>query len=235
MSEIAIVSKLQSNLKEFGDLFVDRHILEIEEKSLETDNLSDISTGNIYIFQSKNAAMLCKKYKESFNRNSDYLAVGAYTASPVEEIFNVKCRYPDNKYSSADLLKSKYLKDVEGKKIIILKGENGLSILHENLREKNDSNEILLYKRKMNKYLLMDEDFKDKNINIVICMSNSVLNFLIENFHNLISNLKVVLVVPSKRFLSGKTNVFYQTHIVEKIDNEEEYLNLFHKMRGTRK
>tara|TARA_B100001057_G_scaffold115290_1_gene113826 strand:+ start:40540 stop:41247 length:708 start_codon:yes stop_codon:yes gene_type:complete len=235
LSEIAIVSKLQSNLKEFGDLFVDRHILEIEEKSLETDNLSDISTGNIYIFQSKNAAMLCKKYKESFNRNSDYLAVGAYTASPVEEIFNVKCRYPDNKYSSADLLKSKYLKDVEGKKIIILKGENGLSILHENLREKNDSNEILLYKRKMNKYLLMDEDFKDKNINIVICMSNSVLNFLIENFHNLISNLKVVLVVPNKRFLSGKTNVFYQTHIVEKIDNEEEYLNLFHKMRGTRK
>ena len=179
--------------------------------------------------------MLCKKYKESFNKNSDYLAVGAYTAAPVEEIFNVKCRYPDNKYSSADLLKSKYLKNIEGKKIIILKGENGLSILHENLREKNDSHEILLYRRKMNKYLLMDKDFNDKYINIVVCMSNSVLNFLIDNFHNLISKLKVVLVVPNKRFLSDKTNVFYKTHIVEKIDNEAEYLNFFQKMRGTKK
>ncbi len=228
---MVIISKLNASLQEFGDTIVYKNILNIEEILVEAKDTKILEDTDVYIFQSKNAAIISKRYIQKFNKNSQFLAVGIYTAKAVRDNLGVRCTFPENNYSSKDLLNSEYLKATKNKKVAILKGENGLSILSQKLQESNQVHEIIVYKRTINKSAIVNDDFKKDCKNVVLCMSNSILDYIIENFRDTIHNTKVQLIVPNKRFITDKTNVFDKSYVIDKIDDEIKYMKIFEEIR----
>ena len=58
LSEMVIISKLNASLQEFGDTIVYKNILNIEEILVEAKDTKILEDTDVYIFQSKNAAII---------------------------------------------------------------------------------------------------------------------------------------------------------------------------------
>ena len=110
-----------------------------------------------------------------------------------------------------------------------MKGEGGLKIVKESLQEKNTVNEIITYKRTINKNAINSRDFDHKLLNVIISMSQDALRSLCANNYETIKSNDVALIVPNERFISGKVGIFKQVHILESLEYKEEILNIIRK------
>tara|TARA_Y100000768_G_scaffold364200_1_gene324460 strand:- start:5171 stop:5695 length:525 start_codon:yes stop_codon:yes gene_type:complete len=167
-----------------------------------------------------------KKYRNSFNDLIDYYAVGIYTAKSVERSLQFNCRYPKNNYSSNNLIKEYKFNNIEGKKIVILKGEGGLTTIRESLQEKNIVNEIITYKRIINKNIINDNDFDNNSKNVVISMSQDALKSLCEDHHKIIESRDTLLIIPSERFVDDKIRIFKEVYTLKSSEYKNEILSI---------
>ncbi len=217
---------IRESILELGYNFKHRPLIKIEFVNLSKKSLEHIKESNVCIFQSKNATTHVSDYPDLYDNNKDYYAVGGFTAKSVKSSIQVDCRYPKKNYSSKDLIEEHGLKQIKGKKIVVLKGEGGLKIVKESLQEKNTVNEIITYKRTINKNAINSRDFDHKLLNVIISMSQDALRSLCANNYETIKSNDVALIVPNERFISGKVGIFKQVHILESLEYKEEILNI---------
>ena len=217
---------IRESILELGHSFRHKPLIKIEFVDLSKKSLEHIKESNVCIFQSKNAATHASDYPDLYDENKDYYAVGGFTAKYVKASVQVDCKYPKKNYSSKDLIEEYGLKQIKGKKIVVLKGEGGLKIVKESLQEKNTVNEIITYKRTIDKNAISSEDFDHKLLNVIISMSQNALRSLCVNNCEIIKSNDVALIVPNKRFISEKVGIFKQVHILESLEYKEEILNI---------
>jgi len=220
------LESIKTSVLNLGYKFIHKPFINVEFVSLSTESLRYIEESNVCIFQSKNAAMSVKGYRNRFNDSTDYYAVGAFTAKSVKESIQLNCSYPKKNYSSNDLIKDYRFSNMKGKKIVILKGEGGLSIIRESLQEKNIVNEIIAYKRIINKNIIKAEDFDNNSKNVVICMSQDALKSLCDDYHEVIEGRDTILIIPSERFVSDEMKIFKEVYTLKSSDYKKEILSI---------
>ena len=220
------LESIKENVLKLGYKFKHKPYINVEFVSLSVESLRYIEESNVCIFQSKNAAMSVENYRSSFNDLIDYFAVGIYTARSVEKSIQFNCRYPKNNYSSNDLIKEYEFNSIEGKKIVILKGEGGLATLRESLQEKNIVNEIITYKRIINKNIISDNDFDNNSKNVIISMSRDALKTLYINHYEIIESRDALLIIPSERFLDDKIKIFKEVYTLKSSEYKNEILSI---------
>ena len=220
------LNSIRESVLKLGHEFKHKPIVDIELLSLSTESLNQIGESNICIFQSKNAAIQVKDHHSLFNKNKDYYAVGVFTAKSVETSIKVSCKYPKKNYSSKDLIEEYELKNMVDKKVVIFKGEGGLSTIRNELQKKNIVNEIITYKRIVNKNIIKSNDFKSGCTNIVISMSKDALNSLCDNHFEIIKTMDSILIVPNDRFINEKIKVFRKIYVLKSSQYKKEILNI---------
>ncbi len=226
LSNFDELESIRENVLKLGYKFKQKPYINVEFVSLSLNSLRNIEESNLCIFQSKNAVTSVKKYRNSFNDLIDYYAVGIYTAKSVERSLQFNCRYPKNNYSSNNLIKEYKFNNIEGKKIVILKGEGGLTTIRESLQEKNIVNEIITYKRIINKNIINDNDFDNNSKNVVISMSQDALKSLCEDHHKIIESRDTLLIIPSERFVDDKIRIFKEVYTLKSSEYKNEILSI---------
>tara|TARA_Y100000766_G_scaffold254892_1_gene240577 strand:- start:3409 stop:4125 length:717 start_codon:yes stop_codon:yes gene_type:complete len=220
------LESIKMSVMDLGYKLIHKPFINVEFVSLSAESLRYIEESNVCVFQSKNAAISVKGYRNRFNDSTDYYAVGIFTAKSVEESIQFNCNYPKKNYSSNDLIKDYGFSNMTGKKIVILKGEGGLSIIKESLQEKNTVNEIIAYKRIINKNIIKAEDFDDNSKNVVICMSQDALKSLCGDYHGVIEGRDTILIIPSERFVSDQVKIFKEVYTLKSSNYKEEIINI---------
>jgi len=220
------LNSIKDSILKLGYKFKHKPIVEIEFINLSTESQNHIDESNVCIFQSKNAITHTKNYQHLFDKNKDYYAVGFFTARSVEESIQVNCKYPKNNYSSENLIKEYKLSKMHGKKVVIMRGERGLKTISESLKEKNIVNEVIAYKRIINKNVISFKDFDANTINVIISMSRDALKSLCENNDEYIKNRDTILIVPNKRFIDKKIKIFKKVHTLKSSDFRREILEI---------
>ena len=220
------LDSIKDGILRLGYKFKHKPIVEIEFIDLSTESQNLIIESNVCIFQSKNAITHAKTYRGLFDKNKDYYAVGLFTAKSVKESIQVNCKYPKNNYSSEDLIKEYKLNTMEGKKVVIMRGEGGLKIIRESLKKKNIVNEVIAYKRIINKNIINSKDFDANSINVIISMSQDALKSLCEKNDELIKNRNTILIVPNERFISEKIKIFKKIHTLKSSEFKREILDI---------
>ncbi len=217
---------IKESVLKLGYKFKYKPLIEIEFVNLSEESIKQIKESSICIFQSKNAATHTSDHHDLYDKNKDYFAVGGFTAKSVERSIQVNCKHPKNNYSSKNLIEEYDFKNIEGKKIVILKGKGGLNIIRESLYEKNIVHEIETYKRKISSNAIGSDDFDDSSINVIISMSKDALKSICENHYEIIKSSDVVLIVPNKRFISEKVGVFKKVHTLKSLEYSDEIMSI---------
>jgi uroporphyrinogen-III synthase len=155
-----------------------------------------------------------------------FAAVGAGTAKALQAAGYVTTTYPDDEWNSEGLLAMPAFKDVQSKKIAIIRGEGGRELLANTLSERGaDITSVVAYKRivppiDVSVYLELLKQYK---VNVIVCGS-----------YESVSNLKtmigeagwpyiknVPLLVMSERVKSLARDLDFQTiWVAPKANNE---------------
>ena len=220
------LDQIRESVQKLGYKFKHKPLIEIELINLSKESVKRIIESNICIFQSKNAATHASEHHNLYNKDKDYYAVGGFTAKSVEASIQVDCKYPKNNYSSKNLIEEYDLKDIENKKIVVLKGEGGLQTIKESLEEKNIVHEIITYKRKINENAINPRDFDSESLNMIICMSQDALKSLCMNYYETIKNSDVILIVPNERFISENVRIFREVYTLKSLEYKKEILSI---------
>lgn len=220
------LDSIKDGILRLGYKFKHKPIVEIKFIDLSLESQNHIDESNVCIFQSQNAIIHAKRHQNLFDKNKDYYAVGFFTAKSVEESIQVNCKYPKSNYSSEDLIKEYKLNTMEGKKVVIMRGERGLKKIRESLKEKNIVNEVITYKRIINKNIINSKDFDANSVNVIISMSRDALKSLCEKNDELIKNRDTILIVPNKRFINEKIKIFKKVHTLKSSEFKTEILDI---------
>lgn len=220
------LESMRESVSMLGHKFKLKQLIEINHIEISMESLDHIRQSDVCIFQSKNATNQVKKFKDSFSKDKEYYAVGIFTAKSVEASINVNCKYPRDNYSSKDLIKEYKLDIMSGKEIVILKGNGGLSIIKESLKEKNIVKEIIVYERQIQKDIIDLEDFDGSVTNVIICMSQDALKSLCNHYNEIIKRNETFLIVPNDRFISDEIKIFDKVFTLKSTEYQKEILNI---------
>ena len=220
------LESMQDSVSRLGHKFILKPLIEINHITISIESLDHIRQSDVCIFQSKNATNQLKEFKDSFSKDKEYYAVGVFTAKSVEASINVNCKYPKDNYSSKNLIKEYKLDIMSGKKIVILKGNGGLSIIKESLKEKNLVREIIVYEREIQKDIINSEDFVASARNVIICMSQDALKSLCNHYHEIIKRNETFLIVPNDRFMCDEIKIFNKVFTLKSSEYQKEILNI---------
>lgn len=217
---------IKDSVIKLGYRFKHKPLIRIKGVDLTIGSKNLIDRSNVCIFQSKNAVTHSKDCYNLFDEKKIYYAVGFFTAKSVKESIRVNCRYPKNNYSSKDLIKECKLNMLRDKKIVVMKGEGGLTTIRDTLKDNNIVNEIIIYKRMINKNIINSEDLDTNAVNVIISMSQEALKSLCENYDELIKKSDTVLIVPNRRFISEKIKIFKKVHTLKSSEFRREILDI---------
>ena len=107
-----------------------------EHRNLERD-LAAVGLANIVIFVSPNAVVfglrLLRQHKIGIPTGAEVLAVGPGTANRLAERGQVVSGIPEHAFNSEGLLQLPQLQSVNGRRIVIFRGEGGRRLLHDRL------------------------------------------------------------------------------------------------------
>ena len=223
------LESIRESVSRLGHEFRLKQLIEINHIEISTESLDQIRRSDVCIFQSKNATYQVKKFIDLFSKDKKYYAVGIFTAKSVEASINVDCKYPRHNYSSKDLIKEYKLDAMSGKKIAILKGNGGLSIIKDTLKEKNIVKEIIVYEREIQKDVIKSEDFDGNAMNVIICMSKDALKSLCTRYHEMIKRNETFLIVPNDRFMCDEIKIFNKVFTLKSSEYQKEILNVIQK------
>ena len=153
-------------------------------------------------------------------------AVGKATATTVREKIGVNCLSPEKIYSSESLLNMDELQNVEGDKIIILKGKDGRSLINATLTERGAELESIdVYERKSKNLELNQISLDAVLYNYIIVLSRFSLEIFLNKFKDRLNSYKFVFIVPNTRVVEslslGKSSIYI---VVNEINNETAYL-----------
>ena len=174
--------------------------------------LSALDSADVIIFQSKNAV----RHLDYPLRQSDarIFCVGPYTGHFLKRKFGLDSNYPKKNFSADGLLSELKLNDLKDKKICLIKGDDGIDTISKKLNVNNEVNIINTYKRTLIKDFIVESDFSNEEVNVFISMSKTSMDALkstISQFHN---KYKVVLIVPSERFIEESSdNGIYKYYV----------------------
>ena len=166
---------------------------------LPLTKLAALESTDVIIFQSKNAVRHLD-YPLRQNR-AEIFSVGPYTGHFLKSKFGLNSKCPRKKFSTDGLLNELKLNDLKNKKICLIKGDDGIDTISKKLNVNNKVNIINTYKRTLIKDFIVESDLSNEEVNVFISMSKTsmdALKSIITQFHN---KYKVVLIVPSERFI----------------------------------
>ena len=204
---------LIAQIQNFGGVAVHFPTLEIvPTKNIEKVELiiKKLNEYDFVIFISPNSVFHIAKFIHRiytfWPENSKSLATGPGTALALTQ-HNLPCHdYPKKDFSGIGLLNLDTLKNIEQKKILIIKGEGGRSYLARELTIRGAKvYNLNVYKRqqpKISKFICIPEQ---KSIDVIICTSHSglknLVNLLYPYWQTIL--LKKQLLVISSRLKDG--------------------------------
>jgi len=172
---------------------------------------------DLVIAVSGNAVECTKRLIEGRWPKATYIAVGTSTQALLNDVIDNKALVPEDSADSEGLLNLDILKSIQGKRILILRGQGGRDLLDKTLVKRGAEVTFLeSYKRiklDLNGQGLVNK-WQQASINGVIIGSIEILNQffkLVPNEHNNWA-LKLIFYVPSERvankaFLLGAKQV----------------------------
>ena len=202
----------QSNFLIEGHKIKKRIAVDTVPNKLSLTQLSVLDSTDVIIFQSKNAV----RHLDYPLRQSDakIFCVGPYTRHFLKNKFGLDSKCPKKNFSTDGLLSELKLNDLKDKNICLIKGDDGIDTISKKLKVKNKVNIINTYKRSLIKDFIVESDFSNEEVNVFISMSKTSMNALtsiISQFHN---EYKVVLIVPSERFIEESSdNRIYKYYV----------------------
>lgn len=172
-------------------------------------SLSALMTADTIIVTSRHALTSLDKAKVTLPKQASYLAVGQASAQALQQR-DVQAQVPETS-DSEGLLAESLLSSVEGKSIVILKGEGGRSILANQLQHRGARvQEISLYRRvcKAVDHGMLETFLKQTNI-VVSVASGETLSCALKSVPEGLRNqfMRLPLAVMSTRiarFAQGK-------------------------------
>ena len=199
-----------STIIQQSDFLIDGHkikkriAVDTVANKIPQTQLSALNSADVIIFQSKNAVRhLDYPLKQSDAR---IFCVGPYTGHFLKRKFGLDSNYPKKNFSADGLLSELKLNDLKDKKICLIKGDDGIDTINEKLKVKNKVNIINTYKRSLIENFIVESDLSNEEVNVFISMSKTsmdALTSIISQFHN---EYKVVLIVPSERFIEESSD-----------------------------
>ncbi len=146
--------------------------------------------------------------------DAEIFCVGPYTRHFLKNKFGLDSKCPKKNFSTDGLLSELKLNDLKDKNICLIKGDDGIDTISKTLKVNNKVNIINTYKRSLIKDFIVESDFSNEEVNVFISMSKTSMNALtsiISQFHN---EYKVVLIVPSERFIEESSdNRIYKYYV----------------------
>ena len=144
----------------------------------------------------------------------------------MREKIGVNCLSPEKIYSSESLLNMEELHNVEGDKIIILKGIDGRNLIYDTLIERGAEIESIdVYERKSKDLELNQISLDAVLYNYIIVLSRFSLEVFLNKFKDRLDIYKFVFIVPNTRVVKslslGKSSIYI---VVNEINNESAYL-----------
>ena len=227
LSETSIIDRLSASVA--SDNITYCPLVEILPININNKKVIDcVLSSNKIIFQSKNSVRcshMIWDYVAKHNKLTCF-AVGKATATTVREKIGVNCLSPEKIYSSESLLNMDELQNVEGDKIIILKGKDGRSLINATLTERGAELESIdVYERKSKNLELNQISLDAVLYNYIIVLSRFSLEIFLNKFKDRLNSYKFVFIVPNTRVVEslslGKSSIYI---VVNEINNETAYL-----------
>lgn len=229
---------LVCNLKKLGQCaFYLPFIKYIPGKHLKSlpDKLRSLSYGDLIFFISKNSVFFSKNitelYKDIWPTYTKYYAIGKNTALEVQSMLKkILIEYPLLKENSESLVELPSLEKIEGKKALILKGNNGRNFLPFTLKKRGAK--IIFcecYRRCYKDYngIFLAQNLIKKKINTLVITSGEILkNFylLFSHYENKKWILRCKLIVVSQRLLYLAKSLGWKDILVSKSANNHALL-----------
>ena len=207
-----------STIIQQSDFLIDGHkikkriAVDTVANKISLTQLSALDSADVIIFQSKNAV----RHLDYPMRQSDakIFCVGPYTGHFLKTKFGLDSKCPRKNFSTNGLLSELKLNDLKDKNICLIKGDDGIDTISKTLKVNNKVNIINTYKRSLIKDFIVESDFSNEEVNVFISMSKTsmdALTSIISQFHN---EYKVVLIVPSERFIEESSdNGIYKYYV----------------------
>ena len=202
----------QSNFLIEGHKIKKRIAVDTVPNKLSLTQLSVLDSTDVIIFQSKNAV----RHLDYPLRQGDaeIFCVGPYTRHFLKNKFGLDSKCPKKNFSTDGLLSELKLNDLKDKNICLIKGDDGIDTISKTLKVNNKVNIINTYIRSLIKDFIVESDFSNEEVNVFISMSKTsmdALTSIISQFHN---EYKVVLIVPSERFIEESSdNRIYKYYV----------------------
>jgi len=162
---------------------------------------TDLNKFKKLIFISRNAVIHSKQLLENLKNHPKIFAVGPATCDTLKSLAIDQVTTPDKDFTTQGLLALKELNSIKDEKIAIIKGEGGLDILHDSLKERGAHvKDIIVYKRSLpkNPNTVALDMLREKKIDIIVCTSLEILQNLLF-LTRPISLQNVPLLVVSER------------------------------------
>lgn len=174
-----------------------------ETKQIRND-LLELDQFDIVIVTSQHAAHLglriIEQYWPQLPLGLNWYAIGSQTAEALS-CYGINAKWPSEGVDSEALLHLKSLHAVRQKRILVIKGTGGRTLMTETLKERGATIELLeTYERKPLDYTVstIPHMLRDQRINTIICGSGATVNNLLR-FISMGEMKHLYLVVPSQR------------------------------------
>tara|TARA_Y100000590_G_scaffold145430_2_gene167265 strand:+ start:31917 stop:32642 length:726 start_codon:yes stop_codon:yes gene_type:complete len=228
LSKISPIEGLLKELKMKHIRSIYAPLINASAITISSQKIKKIGSANKIIFQSKNAVKYSKKLYEMLKKNKSisYMSVGKFSALEIKKVYNVKCEYPINNFSSDSLLQMPNLENVNGQKIVVVRGKDGRRAIEKTI--KNRGAEVIIiesYKREILEENLTKIRLDKDCTNYVITLSKVALDEFCTKFDHEIPKYKIIVIVPSKR-VANEINKSYSMKILkmENIESEKSYI-----------
>lgn len=188
-------------------------LIEIEPVSGEEalaglkQKILDLDRYDAAIFISTNAAALgiewIDRYWPQLPDGLEAFAVGPGTARELARL-PWPVYHSEKGVTSEDLLALPQLKNIQGKRIALFRGQGGRELLAETLRQRGAEVDYLeLYRRRTPDYSAscVDEMLREHRVNVIVVTSSQILEVLLHLLQDRSEFLSLPVIVPSQRVL----------------------------------
>ncbi|URJ25056.1 uroporphyrinogen-III synthase [Candidatus Blochmannia ocreatus (nom. nud.)] len=188
--------------------------------------LNLLSKGDLLLITSQQAINYAHRrlidIRKSWPIGLIYCAIGRSTSKKMHNLSGILAKYPIDEETSECLLQSPELMHINGKRVLILRGNNGRTILDDVLRQRGAM--VLsceCYSRNLLKYDGLEQclNLLRLNIEILVITSGVVLEqlyYLIPKFYRIGWLIRCKLVVVSMRLASVARNLGWTDIIIAK-------------------
>ncbi len=190
-------------------------IVEIKDKSVLQHCAENLAQFDIAIFISVNAVQFSVPTLLAANTaplSLQFIAVGKRTKDVLAQQYHLNAECPQPPYNTETLLQLPQLQQVNGKKIIIFRGEGGREVLAETLRQRNAFIQYVDLYRRMQP--TVPAWFEQQTPDIAIVSSREGLQNLFDMLHDRPWIRRLPLVVMSARILAEARVMGVQAPIV---------------------